>query len=256
MEQLRIRDVRRVVDFAYELGAASTMQELRDGVARGLVAIVGATLASYTEVDPRSGRVSATCDATGSEVGRAACELGRLSHEHPLITRPAADGARAETISDYLSARRFRASELYAAVYRRIEAGDQLAVNLPSADGRIVGIALNRRRSTFTRRDRELLELLRPLLARACRDVAARQGTRDGPPVVELSCREQEILELVRLGRTNRQVAMQLQISPRTVENHLHAVYRKLGVPNRTSALAATAGLFACARVDSNHHGP
>jgi DNA-binding NarL/FixJ family response regulator len=55
----------------------------------------------------------------------------------------------------------------------------------------------------------------------------------------ELSPREREIAELVAEGRSNKQVAAALFLSDRTVEYHLSAVYRKLGVQSRTE-LAAT----------------
>jgi DNA-binding NarL/FixJ family response regulator len=55
----------------------------------------------------------------------------------------------------------------------------------------------------------------------------------------ELSPREREIADLVAGGRSNKQVAATLFLSDRTVEYHLSAVYRKLGVRSRTE-LAAT----------------
>jgi DNA-binding NarL/FixJ family response regulator len=55
----------------------------------------------------------------------------------------------------------------------------------------------------------------------------------------ELSPREREVAELVAQGRSNKQVAAALFLSDRTVEYHLSAVYRKLGVHSRTE-LAAT----------------
>jgi DNA-binding NarL/FixJ family response regulator len=47
-------------------------------------------------------------------------------------------------------------------------------------------------------------------------------------------------------GRTNRQVAELLFLSPRTVDRHLSAAMRKLGVSSRTAlaAGAAQAGLL------------
>jgi DNA-binding NarL/FixJ family response regulator len=56
-----------------------------------------------------------------------------------------------------------------------------------------------------------------------------------------LSKREREIAELVAEGRSNKQVAAALFLSDRTVEYHLSAVYKKLGVRSRTQ-LAATLG--------------
>jgi two-component system response regulator DesR len=51
-----------------------------------------------------------------------------------------------------------------------------------------------------------------------------------------LSRREREIVELVAEGETNREIAERLFLSPYTVKQHTTAVYRKLGVRNRTEA--------------------
>lgn len=53
-----------------------------------------------------------------------------------------------------------------------------------------------------------------------------------------LSAREHEILHLLRLGRTNVDIARELDISPYTVKNHLQRIFRKIGVSNRTQAAA------------------
>jgi LuxR family transcriptional regulator, maltose regulon positive regulatory protein len=52
-----------------------------------------------------------------------------------------------------------------------------------------------------------------------------------------LTAREQEILELLAAGLTNRQIAAQLVISPETVKKHTGNIYGKLGVSNRTGAV-------------------
>jgi len=53
-----------------------------------------------------------------------------------------------------------------------------------------------------------------------------------------LTSREAEILMLVAVGSTNRQVADALVISEKTVARHLANVYLKLGVSTRTAAVA------------------
>jgi DNA-binding NarL/FixJ family response regulator len=53
-----------------------------------------------------------------------------------------------------------------------------------------------------------------------------------------LTAREQEILERAACGAGNKEIARALRISRSTVENHLAAIYRKLGVTNRTAAVA------------------
>jgi len=51
-----------------------------------------------------------------------------------------------------------------------------------------------------------------------------------------LTSRELEILRLLADGRSNRQIARRLRLSPHTIKFHLSNVYRKLGVTNRTEA--------------------
>lgn len=49
---------------------------------------------------------------------------------------------------------------------------------------------------------------------------------------------EQQVADLVALGRTNREVAAELFISPKTVEANLSRIYAKLGVRGRTELAA------------------
>ncbi|NYH79208.1 DNA-binding CsgD family transcriptional regulator/tetratricopeptide (TPR) repeat protein [Actinopolyspora biskrensis] len=49
----------------------------------------------------------------------------------------------------------------------------------------------------------------------------------------ELSPREREVAKLVARGRTNREIASALFLSPRTVEQHVAKAIRKLGLTNR-----------------------
>lgn len=51
-----------------------------------------------------------------------------------------------------------------------------------------------------------------------------------------LSERERDVLVLICQGLSNKQIAQQLYLSVRTVENHLRRLYQKLGVSSRTEA--------------------
>ena len=53
-----------------------------------------------------------------------------------------------------------------------------------------------------------------------------------------LTEREAEVLLWVGKGKANREIALILAMSPRTVNKHLEQIFRKLGVDNRTSAAA------------------
>ncbi|MBI3978471.1 MAG: response regulator transcription factor [Chloroflexi bacterium] len=52
-----------------------------------------------------------------------------------------------------------------------------------------------------------------------------------------LTPRELEVLRLVAAGMTNKEVAADLCLSERTVENHIHNIYQKLQIRDRTQAV-------------------
>jgi DNA-binding NarL/FixJ family response regulator len=51
-------------------------------------------------------------------------------------------------------------------------------------------------------------------------------------PLAELTPREREVLALVAEGRTDRGIAEALWLSPKTVETHVHTIFRKLDLPS------------------------
>ena len=55
---------------------------------------------------------------------------------------------------------------------------------------------------------------------------------------VELSAREQEVLDLMGQGLDNKTIAERLVIEPGTVKNHVHNIFKKLNVKNRREAAA------------------
>ncbi len=52
-----------------------------------------------------------------------------------------------------------------------------------------------------------------------------------------LTPREYEILELLAAGRSNKEIARQLEISPNTAKTHIASVFQKLEVQRRTQAI-------------------
>ncbi|MGH3712880.1 MAG: LuxR C-terminal-related transcriptional regulator [Micromonosporaceae bacterium] len=66
--------------------------------------------------------------------------------------------------------------------------------------------------------------------------VSGRTGPKDAGLLSE---REREVLRLLALGLTNRDIGARLFLSAKTVEHHVGAVLRKLGVKTRTEAAAA-----------------
>jgi DNA-binding NarL/FixJ family response regulator len=52
-----------------------------------------------------------------------------------------------------------------------------------------------------------------------------------------LSSRELQVLELVAVGQTNKEIAQTLDISNQTVKNHVSSILRKLAVNDRMQAV-------------------
>lgn len=81
------------------------------------------------------------------------------------------------------------------------------------------------------------LPMPRALAAQMLEHFAHGGGGREGDPALaSLSSREREVLRLLESGLTDREIADALVISTRTVESHVSAVLRKLGVRNRAEA--------------------
>jgi DNA-binding CsgD family transcriptional regulator len=80
------------------------------------------------------------------------------------------------------------------------------------------------------------------LRERALRELVLAGGrprrTRQRGPA-SLTDAQHQVAELAAAGLTNREVAEQLYVTIKTVETHLNAVYRKLGIRGRDALSAA-----------------
>jgi LuxR family maltose regulon positive regulatory protein len=83
------------------------------------------------------------------------------------------------------------------------------------------------------------LHLLSQFDAEPLVTMAAQEKASPTSELVEpLSQRELEVLHLIALGRTNKEIAQQLVVARGTVKAHAASIYRKLDVANRTEAAA------------------
>jgi two-component system nitrate/nitrite response regulator NarL len=69
--------------------------------------------------------------------------------------------------------------------------------------------------------------------------------------------REQQVMTLAAFGLSSKAIARQLDLSDGTVRIHLHKIYQKIGVANRTALVAAIgrAEFAARARTTSEPRG-
>jgi DNA-binding NarL/FixJ family response regulator len=71
-----------------------------------------------------------------------------------------------------------------------------------------------------------------------------------------LTAREVDVLQLLARGYSNKQIAADLVVSPRTVAHHVEHIYTKLGVSNRALATFFATGHGLMGSYESDLVGP
>ena len=137
---------------------------------------------------------------------------------------------------------------------RRISAelpGTQVVVLTSFSDQERILAALDAGAIGYLLKDVDPAELVRgvhaaargesPLHPKAARSLLSSRGTnrpqtRADRPNVELTPREAQVLNLLRQGLANKQIARSLGISQATVKAHLTSVFQRIGVTDRVQA--------------------
>ncbi len=171
---LSTADLRKVLDFVGEAHGVGDLQELRTFLPIGLSSLVRTDWASYNEVG-EDGTVHAAVSVP--EVPQELVEEWvRYAHQNPLATRHARtrDG-RAYRFSDVAEREQLDRLELFSGLYKTLGIRHQIAFALPSPPQLTFALALSRGGRDYSDRDRDLLNLTRPHLIQAYRNVQARE---------------------------------------------------------------------------------
>ncbi|OAA24537.1 transcriptional regulator, luxR family [Frankia sp. EI5c] len=251
------KDLRDVLELVHVLhGDDEAGGEMPAVVLARLAAMVGCDSASYCRVDHVDRRLLATVVEPDSTDLTESAAFAAVLGQHPAFVahrerRLSAGGSVA--LTDLLELRALRNLPIYADFYRPRNTHDQL-LNLVAV-GRHQGTALvfNRSRRGFPERSRELLDLLSPVvcqavahrarltrLTRALRDAQRHAAASEEAAgrLPGLTPREREVAARLADGIGDREIAVALGISPRTVHKHLEQIYRKLGLQSRGAVVA------------------
>ena len=207
----------------------------------------------------------AGCDDTACDGLRRAGlvhDLGRVGVENGIWDKPGPLGAsewervrlhpyytgrilaRCSALASVVGPASSHHERLDGSGYHRSLAGDALSLEdriLAAADVFAALTAERPHRSAFgDDAAARLLEAEAGLDPDAVACVLAAAGQREAPSVpsrpADLTEREVDVLRLIARGRSNKEVAAALVISPKTVGRHVENLYRKLGVSSRAAA--------------------
>ena len=141
--------------------------------------------------------------------------------------------------SDHLSA---DADAQWQAMVKDNELGNLVAHGVRGLDGKMGSFfCFSRVGLPFGPRLAHLLWLLTPHLHETLSRVLVEERRISGRVMrveARVTEREAEILRWIRDGKTNRDIAEILSVSPSTVKNHIQKILRKMGVENRSHAVA------------------
>jgi DNA-binding CsgD family transcriptional regulator len=237
------------------------LDDFRSGLLSALHETVPSNWVSFNEVSPDPALTFALADPPIVE--RLIATFQQHAHENPILAYFQRTGSGSATrFSDVCTQDELHATTLYREVYLPLAVEHQIAFTLPSSPTRLLGVALSRFEHDFSDRERDVLNLARPFLVQAYQNAvehsrlldAQRDRARrvDRLPLAQLaklglSEREAEVLRLVAMGRSDRDAAAELEISPRTVQKHLERCYATLSVHSRSAAAQI---VWAAAEVD------
>lgn len=165
---MRNKDLEDALAFAARLHACQDPSELRRVTVRGLSELIGAERVTFEHFAPTVPRLWAVADPDDPYLPWMWETFLTHLHEHPVIKHYRATGdLGANKISDFVSTREWRRTELYQRLYRPLGYEDQMGVCLAPPGREFYSVVLSRGRRSFSERDRGLLTLLRPHFAQA-----------------------------------------------------------------------------------------
>jgi DNA-binding CsgD family transcriptional regulator len=177
--------------------------------------------------------------------------------QHPVIAHVIDNGAEdATAISDLINRDAMQRLELYQLFWKAQHIEDQLSVGFVQGET-VIGLSVNRNSWGFSDREREMLSRIAACTFsyyRALRGYDTpinqpviqinRNGFEDHYQRLGITLRQAELLTLVAHGKSNKQIAVDCDLSEGTVRKHLENTFRRLNVNNRFSAVTAATTLL------------
>lgn len=232
-------DYERILAIVAEASLGSTEEPLSGHVLEMIRALVACDVAAYFEGPPedRAGRRIWTTEIAipwrASEIEATIMFRSQL----PISPSPRTMD-RAIRVSDVMSQRHYRGLDLYQLAGRHHDIEFAMDHWMNGLRGQVRGLTFDNGSRDFSDHRRDAVEVLgRHLKVVLGQHDRIRGAARNTGPSAVLTAREAEIVTLLAVGHTNRQIASVLSISPHTVRKHLENTYATLGIHTRAEAV-------------------
>jgi DNA-binding CsgD family transcriptional regulator len=237
-QSLRLADVRALLELLAEVRAlGATPAAWRAHLASELSRLCGARAVVSSELLPRPASSPAQRDAATSGSCQADVIWYDHARDHTLNDLlPLYGTTFVRSRSDLASDRNWYRSPLANERFRKHDCDDFiLAMCAVPGVGAICSLELFRPwgAARFSEREQALVQLIQHELSRDFR------ASVQGAP--RLSRRQSQVLELLRRGLSEKQVAAELDVSTHTVHDYVKALYRAHRVASRAELLAKVA---------------
>lgn len=228
----QLRSINRVLLELYEETAtASPLEMIVDHIAQ----LAPSTWFAADIAYPGTDRIEHQMGRNVDFVRNAREAVALYGHQNPVVSHLQRVGfAPALRLSEFTTFRQFRQTAFYTELMQQLTGfRDQLGV-MVRLPGAYLGFSLNRE-TRFTDEEELMMEILQPHLERVLFRSTQYAQLPANPP---LTPREREILHWVAEGKRDAEISLILRIAERTINQHVRAILRKLGVETRTGAAA------------------
>jgi DNA-binding CsgD family transcriptional regulator len=180
-------DVEASYGFRQALLGITSRAELRRRAFLGLHELVPADLMAWDCVELASGAVSHEAVPAEAEPDGVFEGIVRGATDHPLLSAHATRRCSALRLSDVVEHGHLVGSELYGDLLHPAGVEYCITIGMRAQRGEVVVAGLGRTEREFSARDRDVLDLVRPILEGALRDIGARERlgrarATDSPP--------------------------------------------------------------------------
>ena len=244
MNSLDLFSVRALMQALQQIHSTLDLEALPEALFSAVQRIITDAMVTFDHLDLKTGVATSVSSMDRFVSVEVKARVLELMPDHPVVPSMKAGAKGAIRVTDCITQRQFKNSPHYCDTLRPIGMHYQTVINL-DIPGQIGAVTVLRDRN-FTDKDTMLLHLMAPQIALAHRNARAvtalKRAAAQTIPAPEdlqqigLTAREGEVLHWVIQGKRDWEIGRILSASPRTIQNHVRNILRKLNTETRTAA--------------------